>query len=223
MKTDAQIQQDVINQLKWNPLLNASEIGVAVKNGVVTLSGRVDTYLKKMEAEREAKKVFGVKAIAEDIQVGISAPYKKSDSEIAEAVLNALKWHTSIQEQTIKVKVEEGVVTLEGEVEWGYQREAAKTAIMNFAGVRNVINNINIKPKVTPSDIKQKINSAFHRSANIDSNKIHADVFGSKVILKGKVRSFTEKEDAEDAVWAAPGVLAVENNLEVEEEAEITF
>ena len=137
--------------------------------------------------------------------------------------MNALKWHTSVKEQAIKVKVEDGVVTLMGEVDWCYQRESSKTAIINFAGVRNVINNITIKPSVTPSDLKQKINSAFHRSANIDSGKVQADVFGSKVVLKGKVRSFAEKEDAEDAVWAAPGVLTVENNLEVEEEAEFSF
>ncbi len=223
MKTDAQIQKDVIDQLKWNPLLNASEIGVSVKNGVVSLSGQVDTYLKKMEAEREAKKVYGVKAIAEELQVGLSAQNKKTDAEIAEAVLNALKWHSSINEQDIKVKVEDGVVTLEGEVDWGYQRESARNAVINFAGVKNVNNLIRLRSRVTPADLKQKINSAFHRSANIDSNKVQVDVFGTKAVLKGKVRSFAEKEDAEDAVWAAPGILNVENKLEVEEEAELTF
>lgn len=223
MKTDAQIQEDVINQLKWNPALNAAEIGVAVKNGVVTLSGHVDTYLKKMEAEREVKKVYGVRAIAEDIRVGISAAFQKPDSEIAEAVLNALKWHTSLKENNIRIKVEDGIVSLEGEVEWAYQREAAKTAIINFTGVKNVINNINIKPTGSLSDIKHKINSAFHRSANIDGHRIQIEVFGCKVVLKGKVRSFAEKEDAEDAVWAAPGVLNVENNLEVEDLPEYSF
>jgi osmotically-inducible protein OsmY len=122
MRTDDQIQNDVINQLKWNPMLTASEIGVAVKNGVVTLSGHVDSYLKKMEAEKATKKVLGVKAVAEDIEVGISAAFKKSDTQIAEAVLNALKWHTIIKEDSIKVKVEEGVVSLDGEVESAYER-----------------------------------------------------------------------------------------------------
>ena len=218
MKTDAQIQQDVINQLKWNPELEASEIGVSVHHGIVTLSGQVDTYFKKFEAERAAKKVSGVKAIAEDIHVGISTAMFRTDTEIAEAVVKALKWHTSIDDQKIKVKVENSSVTLEGQVDWEYQREAAKTAIINFAGVKNVFNLITIKPQLVPSDLQQKINSAFHRSAIIDGSKVKVDVLGSKVVLKGKVRSFSEREDAEEAVWAAPGVTSIENKLEVEEE-----
>lgn len=220
MKNDAQIQQDVLDQLKWDPLLNASEIGVSVKNGVVTLSGNVDSYLKKLEAEKQAKKVMGVKAIAEDIQVGVSPSYKRSDTEIAEAAVNAIKWHTSINEQSIKVKVEDGVITLEGEVDWGYQRESAKNAVVNLIGVRSVINNLTLKQKNLPENLKQKISAAFHRSASIDANKIHVEVEGNKAILKGKVRSFAEKEDAEDAIWSAPGIFRVENKLEVEEEAE---
>ncbi len=220
MKNDAQIQQDVLDQLKWDPLLNASEIGVSVKNGVVTLSGHVDSYLKKLEAEKQAKKVTGVKAIAEDIQVGISPSYKRSDTEIAEAAVNAIKWHTSINEQSIKVKVEDGILTLEGEVDWGYQRESAKNAVINLVGVRNVINNLTLKQKTPPENLKQKISAAFHRSASIDANKVHIDVDGNKAILRGKVRSFAEKEDAEDAIWSAPGIFRVENQLEVEEEAE---
>ncbi len=220
MKNDAQIQQDVLDQLKWDPLLNASEIGVSVKNGVVTLSGNVDSYLKKLEAEKQAKKVMGVKAIAEDIQVGVSPSYKRSDTEIAEAAVNAIKWHTSINEQSIKVKVEDGVITLEGEVDWGYQRESAKNAVVNLIGVRSVINNLTLKQKNAPENLKQKISAAFHRSASIDANKIQVEVEGNKAILKGKVRSFAEKEDAEDAIWSAPGIFRVENKLEVEEEAE---
>lgn len=220
MKNDAQIQQDVLDQLKWDPLLNASEIGVSVKNGVVTLSGNVDSYLKKLEAEKQAKKVVGVKAIAEDIQVGVSPSYKRSDTEIAEAAVNAIKWHTSINEQSIKVKVEDGVITLEGEVDWGYQRESAKNAVVNLIGVRSVINNLTLKQKNAPENLKQKISAAFHRSASIDANKIQVEVEGNKAILKGKVRSFAEKEDAEDAIWSAPGIFRVENKLEVEEEAE---
>jgi osmotically-inducible protein OsmY len=220
MKNDAQIQQDVLEQLKWDPLLNASEIGVSVKNGVVTLSGHVDSYLKKLEAEKQAKKVMGVKAIAEDIQVGISPSFKKSDTEIAEAAVNAIKWHTSINEQSIKVKVEDGVITLEGDVDWGYQRESAKNAVVNLVGVRSVINNLTLKQKNAPENLKQKISAAFHRSASIDANKIQVEVEGNKAILRGKVRSFAEREDAEDAIWSAPGIFRVENKLEVEEETE---
>ncbi len=217
MKNDIQIQKDVMEELKWEPFLTASEIGVAVKNGVVTLSGNVDSYSKKLAAEKAAKKVFGVNAIAEDIQVGISPGYRKTDAEIAEAVLNSLKWHTMIPSEKIKVKVEDGIVKLEGEVEWEYQRNQAKTAIENLTGVCSVINLITVKPKIAPFDIKQKISLAFHRNATIDAEKITVEVMGSKVILRGEVRSFAEKEDAESAAWNAPGVISVESKLVIEE------
>lgn len=217
MRTDAQIQKDVMDEIKWEPFLHASEIGVAVKNGVVTLSGQVDSYSKKLSAEKATKKVLGVKAIAEDIQIGVSPAYKKTDTEIAEAVLNALKWHTAVQEEKIKIKVEDGNVRLDGEVEWEYQRTNAKTAIENLSGVRSVINFITVKPRATATDVRQKIASAFHRSATIDAEKITTEVVGSKVILRGKVRSIAEKEDAEIAAWNAPGVTILENKLTVEE------
>jgi osmotically-inducible protein OsmY len=217
MKSDNEIQKDVIEQLKWEPFLNASQIGVSVKNGIVTLSGQVDTYSKKVLAEKTTKKVAGVKAIAEDIMVGISPSYKKTDTEIAEAVVNALKWHTMIPEDKVKVSVEDGNVKLEGEVEWEYQRNQAKTAIENLIGVRFVTNLVAVKPKVTPYELQLKINASFLRSANIDAGKISADVSGSKVTLRGKVRSFAEREDAENAVWSAPGITTVENKLVIEE------
>ena len=216
MKTDSQIQKDVMAQLKWEPFLNASEIGVAVKNGIVTLSGKVDSYLKKLAAEDAAKKISGVKAIAEDILIGVSPGDKKTDTEIAEAVVNALKWHTAVQEDKIKIKVESGLVKLEGEVEWEYQKTNAKSAVDNLAGVNGVINLIVVKPKIVSSAIEKRINEAFHRSATIDSSKITADVIGSKVTLRGKVRSYVEKEDAENAAWNAPGVTSVIDELEIE-------
>jgi osmotically-inducible protein OsmY len=207
-----------MDQLKWEPGLNAAEIGVAVKNGIVTLSGIVDTYLKKIAAEDAAKKIGGVKAVAEEIQVGRSPGFRKTDAEIADAVLFALKWNTSIPDQKIKVRVEDGVVSLEGELEWGYQRNEAKWAIEKLVGVRRINNFILIKPSLKPANIKEKISAALVRSATIDSEKITVETDGGKVTLRGKVRSIAEREDAENAAWAAPGVTSVVNDLVVEEE-----
>lgn len=218
MKTDAQIQKDVIDQIKWEPALNASEIGVAVKNGVVTLSGIVDSFSQKIAVEIAARKVTGVKAVAEDIQVGVSPIYRRTDTEIAQAILNAFKWNTSVPDDKIEIKVEDGVVTLDGEVEWDYQRNAAKNAVERLAGVRRINNFISIKQKVIASDVKQKITAALQRSATIDAGKIAVEVTGNKVVLTGKVRSFAEEQDAVDAAWSAPGVSSVEDRLEMQEE-----
>lgn len=216
MKSDYQIQQDVMEELKWEPILTSAEIGVAVKHGVVTLSGTVDSYLKKLSAEKAAKKIAGVKAIAEDIQIGVSPTSGKADSAIAETVVNALKWNSALQEEKIKIKVEDGVVRLEGEVEWDFQRTEAKTAIEHLSGVRSVINLIRVQPKVTAFDVKNKISAALHRSAHIDAAKIQVEVSGKKVTVSGKVRSVAEKDDVITAAWNAPGVNMVINKLEVD-------
>lgn len=216
MKTDLQIQKDVMDEIKWQPNLELAQIGVAVKDGVVTLSGQVDSYMKKAAAVKAAKKVAGVKVVAEDIQVGASPSFKKSDSEIGTAVLNALKWNSAIQHERIKIEVEDGVVRLDGDADWQFQRSETKKTIEKLQGVRMVLNFITIRPQIMPEDIEQKIMSAFQRSASIDSKSVKAVVVGSKVMLTGTVRSFAEKQDAEDAVWAAPGVLSVENKLEID-------
>jgi osmotically-inducible protein OsmY len=218
MKNDAQIQKDVLEQLKWEPVLTANEIGVAVKNGVVTLSGQVDSYSKKIAAEHATKSVAGVRALAEDIQIGVSPAHKKTDTEIAEAVLNALKWHTSVQEDKVKIKVDDGVVSLEGQVDWEFQKTAARSSIENLAGVRAVFNFITIKPKVTTENVRQKIEAAFQRNASLDARNINVEVMGAKVTLRGKVKSFAEKDEATKAAFAAPGVAMVESKLEIEDE-----
>jgi len=216
MKSDSEIQKDVMEELRWEPLLNASEIGVAVKGGIVTLSGTVNTYSKKLAAEEAAKKVSGVKAVAEDIGVKIAMQGKKTDTEIAEAVLYALKWNTSVPDEKIKVKVEDGWVTLEGEVEWEYQRNAAKNAVNNLSSVIGVLNNVKIVPTLKTVDVKSKIAAAFQRSATIDAERITITAEGSKIILTGKVRSYAEIRDAENAAWLAPGVNRVENKLVID-------
>lgn len=216
MKSDSQLQQDVMDQLKCDPLLNPVQIGVAVRNGVVSLSGFVDTYFKKIKAEDAVKKISGVKALAESLQVGISPFYKKSDSDVAELVLSMLRQHTSIPDENIKIKVEDGIVTLEGRVDWNYQRKLAEQALEGLAGIRGIVNHLVIKSVTTSENIKKRITAAFHRQAAIDSSRLTVEIIGTKAILKGTVRSFAEKEEAESAAWSSPGIFEIENHLIVD-------
>jgi osmotically-inducible protein OsmY len=216
MKSDSQIQKDVMDQLKWDPLLNSAQIGVAVKNGVVTLSGFVNTYFKKIKAEDAVKKISGVKALAEGLQVGKSPFYKISDSDIAEAVLSALQKHTSIPDENIKVKVEDGIVTLEGQVDWNYQRKLAENSLEGLAGVRGIVNNLIISSVATSENIKKRIADAFQRHAVLDASKLIAEIVGTTVILRGTVKSYSEKEDAENAAYSAPGIFKIDNRITID-------
>jgi osmotically-inducible protein OsmY len=218
MKTDHEILKDVQDQLKWDSYLNSSEIGVSVKNGIVTLTGIVDSYWKKIDAENTVKKVSGVTTVVQKIEVRLSDSGKRRDTDIAEEIQNAFRWSVLVPKDKIKVKVEDGWVTLEGDVEWEFQRNAARRAVEKLEGVVGVTNNIRITPKVTPSDIKEKIKSAFIRSATFDSDKIIISVDGNTVRLSGKVRSWAEKKEAERQAWLAPGVTKVENDIEIDTE-----
>ncbi len=212
MKTNNELQQDVLDELNWNPMLNASEIGVIVKDGVVTLTGKVDTYLKKIVAERTAKKVAGVKAVAMDIEIKLPNT-RPDDTDIARAAINALKWHSSITEDKIKIEVDNGWVTLEGELNWPFQKDTAENCIEKLTGVRGISNLITIKPKADVKLIKDNIIKAFQRNAALEASKITVETEGDKVILKGTVHSWSEKNEAEKAAWNAPGVAHVEDNL----------
>jgi osmotically-inducible protein OsmY len=216
MKTDFQIKEDVLNELSWQPNIDETQIGVIVENGVVTLSGVVDNYAKKLAAEKAVKAVVGVKAVALDIEVKYGLEYKKTDKEIAKAVADALKWNSSVPEDDVKVKVENGWVYLSGEVQWSYQKNAAKIAVENILGVRGVSNTIKLKSDLEPVEIKKNIKKAFQRLADIDADNIILETHGHTVTLRGKVHSLKEKEDAETAAYNAPGVYDVKNELKVE-------
>ena len=213
MKTDTQLQQDVMEELKWEPTIKAAEIGVGVTDGVVTLSGYVDSYWKKWAAERAAARVFGVKAVAEKIEVRLPGTFKRSDEEIGEAAANALEWNVSVPYERIKLQVEHGAVTLSGDVDWWYQKDAAEDAVRRLKGVVLVRNNIMIRPAVKPQDLRSKIESAFQRNALLDARRITIQTRGGKVILRGSVRSWVERAEAQWAAWAAPGVSEVESHI----------
>ncbi len=212
-RTDEEIQRDILEELKWDTRVRPNEIGVAVKDGVVTLTGWVDSYLKKMAAEEAAHRVRGVKAVVNDIEVRLPSSAERTDEDLAKAALNALQWQAGVPADKLEVTVSHGWVTLKGEVEYGYQKREAERAVERLSGVRGVINLIRVKPGLSPTDLKQKIEQALVRNAELDAKRITVEVQGSKVILYGTVRSYAEKKAAEEAAWAAPGVSEVENHI----------
>ena len=217
MKNNSELQKDVQDAIKWEPLLNAAEIGVTVKDGIVTLTGTVDSYSKKTEAEDAAKNVAGVKAVVEKIEIKLNNGWaKKDDNEIAGEVLNALKWHWQIPNDKIKVKVEKGCVTLEGELEWNYQKEAAIKAVKNLLGVTSVTNFIIIKSESHDRIEKEDIENALRRNWSIAGKDITVKVSDHKVTLTGMVNSWYQKNEAGRIAWNAPGVWTVDNELVIE-------
>ena len=211
-KTDPQIQEDVINELQWDPSVTAREVTVSANNGIVTLRGSVPHFVEKLAAEHAAQRVGGVKAVADELEVNFMGSTDHSDEEIAQAALNAFKWNYSVP-NSVKIAVEKGWVTLSGEVDWDYERNAARNTASELLGVCGVTNSITIKAKAQPSDIKARIESALKRSAESEGRKIDVSVSGDRVTLTGNVHSFSEIEDARLAAFNAPGVMSVDNDL----------
>lgn len=216
MKNNAELQADVQNAIKWEPLLNAAEIGVTAKDGVVSLTGVVDSYAKKLEAENAAKKVIGVKALVEKIEVKFPNAWTKTNAEIANEVLSALKSNWSVPNDKVTVKVEDGWVTLEGELSWNYQKEAAKSAVNYLTGVKGVTNNIKIKSETHDAIEKMDVENAIGRSWSVDDSDINVSVSGTTVTLTGTVNSWYQKEEAGRIAWNTPGIWHLKNELVVD-------
>jgi osmotically-inducible protein OsmY len=213
--TDRELQEHVQHALDWEPSIDAAAIGVSVDDGVVALRGDVKTHSEKAAAERVALRVFGVRAVANDLTVRIAAGQQHTDVDIAHAVASALRWNTRVPDEKVTVAVSNGWVTLRGEVPWEYQRIAAADAVRDLAGVRGVTNGIGVEPPVQAGDVKTKIEAALKRSAEIDARRLTVAVADGTVILSGNVHSWFEREAARRAAWSAPGVKAVEDRIAV--------
>jgi len=213
--TDRELKEHVQNALDWEPSVDQSDIGVSVDEGVVTLRGNVRSYAERAAAERVALRVYGVKAVADDLEVRLASGYERTDTDIAQAVVDALKWNTIVPPDRVTVAVAKGWVTLKGTLEWQYQKDAAARVVRDLTGVRGVNNEIVVKPRVKTTDVQAKIEAAFKRSAEIDARRVSVAAEDGKVILTGNVRSWAERQEAERAAWAAPGVTQVDDRITV--------
>jgi len=215
MKTDRELQHDVIEELEWEPSVDASKIGVTADHGVVTLVGEVETFSEKSEAEKAVKRVAGVQGLANELDVRVDEARPPHDPDIAQRALSAIDWNVAVPKGRVKVLVSQGWLTLEGDVEWMYQRRAAEDSVRALNGVRGITNNLVVRPRVQASEVKHKIQAALRRNAELDAQCIIVDTNGGKVLLRGTVRSWAEHEDAINAAWAAPGVTKVEDLLAI--------
>lgn len=214
-KTDAELNRDVLAELKWDPSIREEEIAVAVKDGVVTLGGSVESYAQKRAAERAVERVSGVHAVAEGLEIKLPSIWARSDTEIAHQAADALNWNVEVPRDRVKAKVENGWITLEGDVDWQYQRKASERAVRSLTGVKGVVNLLAISSRVSTYDVSQRINEALRRRAKLDADKIKVEAKDGTVTLKGTVHSWAERAEAESAAWGAMGVTRVDDRLTV--------